>query len=195
MCLLTECKLTECYQQVQQTRFHSNQQRIFEAGKGNSTRQDMVRVWTETQMQCYIHLKGKKHIQLWDQEKLYKGDVPLSWSFHREQSFCQCPEWQGRGRGQQEGGAWHGHAHPGQAGPSSRAVSLFIRVNKGLIVKKSWVFKEQATLWPRVRAQGTNRGLQWDLADSRQRFVLGSLSSEECSKVSEQRSSLKKAVV
>lgn len=93
-----------CYQQVQQTGFHSKRQRIFKTGKGNSARQEMLRVWTKTQMQCYICLKGKKHIQLRDQEKLYKGDVPLSWSFLCERSSCQCPEWQaGAGGSRREG--------------------------------------------------------------------------------------------
>lgn len=83
-------------------------------------------------------------------------EVLPSWPFMLN-SLCQCPS--GRGPGRRAGGARHRHAHPGRAGPSSRALSLFSRVNKGLIVEESGVCSKNKPPEPRTGAPGTSRSL------------------------------------
>lgn len=74
------------------------------------------------QMQCYRGpLKGKSTSCCESKKGFMKEVLLMSWSFHSINVQS------GRsGQGAVGGGVWHGHAHPGQAGPSSRAVSLFL---------------------------------------------------------------------
>lgn len=130
-----------CCQQVQQTEFHPKQLRIFRAWNRNSARP----------RGRGKHRKRNANTLL---QKPFKKEKNTSWCEIKEGLIKEMLPQAGpctvtspsvsvqRGRrrtGQREGGARHEHVHPELARPSSKALSLFISVNKGLIVKQSWV--------------------------------------------------------